>query len=157
MRVRMLTAVIVAMGALCVAGCASAAPTDAGSSVSETPTPVFTAEPGVPQEVAERAKLPACGEIELDQAEPIPEAAVACMDAAGDEGAELIVTAPTVEGEPIVMYYRALPGGGVELYQDSTRDTWAAPGGGWTFASCPDAESPLAMELGECTTTQIGE
>ena len=55
-----------------------------------------------------------------------------------EEGAELSVTRPTTEGEPITEYYRVLPGGGWEAYIDATEDS---SGGGWWYTDCPDAET----------------
>lgn len=112
-------------------------------------------EDAVPRAFEERQPLPSCGEIELAQGERIPESAVACMDAAGDTGAELIVSAPTVEGDLVVTYYRSLPGGGVEIYTDSTLDKFAGGGSPWTMLRCPDAQSILAPDLGECTSEEL--
>lgn len=91
-----------------------------------------------PQQFLDRESLPSCGEFTLAQGDEIPAEAFTCLDEAGEEGAELSVTRPTTEGEPITEYYRVLPGGGWEAYIDATEDS---SGGGWWYTDCPDAES----------------
>ena len=90
--------------------------------------------------------LPSCGSIELHQGETIPPDALECLADGGAGGAELMVTAPTVEGDPIVTYYRALPGGGIEVFTDMTQDAF---GGGWGYDLCDDATA--IDEYGVCT------
>ncbi len=116
-------AVIALLIAVTLAGCASAAP--GAPPAPEQPT--------------------ACGEYELDQGESIPQEAVDCMAEAGENGATLTVTTPTVEGDPIVTTYTALPDGGMEVYADMTEDRY---GGGTSLVVCPDAVSVL--DLGTC-------
>ena len=91
-----------------------------------------------PQQFVDRDPLASCGELTLAQGEEIPEEAFACLTEAGEEGAELAVTRPTTEGEPITEYYRVLPGGGWEAYIDASQDS---SGGGWWYTDCPDAQT----------------
>lgn len=90
-----------------------------------------------PQQFLDRETLTSCGELTLAQGEEIPEDAFTCLHDARVEGAELSVTRPTTEGEPITEYYRVLPGGGWEAYIDATQDS---SGGGWWYTDCPDAQ-----------------
>jgi hypothetical protein len=87
-----------------------------------------------PAEFRERDLLPPCADVVLDQGTQIPDASVACVEKAGPEGAELAVVQPTIEGDPIVTFYRVGPGiDGMEIWDDATRDTF---GGGWHRAVC---------------------
>ncbi|MFE5410308.1 hypothetical protein [Microbacterium sp. NPDC056569] len=103
-----------------------------------------------PASFLEREQLPSCGTVELTQGEEIPTADIACLEEATSAGAELAVTRPTVEGDPVTEYYRVLPGGGWEIYTDMTRDAY---GEGWWLNDCPDALS--MTQLGECTSTRL--
>ncbi|HWV79256.1 MAG TPA: hypothetical protein VN027_18250 [Isoptericola sp.] len=92
---------------------------------------------------AERAPLPSCGEVtarpDLGEGEPKAELAeaYACLDAAASgEGAELVVRSLTVEGDPIVEYWRTGPGiDGLEVYSDNTQDTYGDQV--WRHRVCP--------------------
>lgn len=91
-----------------------------------------------PTQFTERAVLPSCGEVELGQGDEIPAENITCLEDAADEGAELAVTRPTTEGDPVTEYYRVLPGGGWEAYIDGSQDT---NGGIWWFTPCPEANT----------------
>ena len=96
-----------------------------------------------------RAALPSCGNATVGSSGSAPPAAAACFDAA--LGAELRVVAYTIEGDPIVSYYRTLPGGGAEVLTDHTHDAFGT--GGWSRQSCPAAASLEA--LGECESAKL--
>src|SRR5207253_11469017 len=65
---------------------------------------------------------PPCPDVLLLQGEEIPDDAVACIEHAGPEGAELAVVRPTTEGDPYVMFYRVGHGiQGLEIWEDATR------------------------------------
>ena len=108
----------------------------------------------VPARFVDRAPLPACPPVELRQGQEIPPSAQSCLDGGrGGDGAELVVTAPTVEGIPIVTYYRWLPGaGGYEMFTDMTPDA-AFGSGAWEHHSCPHAVT--VTDLGECTYSEL--
>jgi hypothetical protein len=94
-----------------------------------------------PDEFRDRTPLPPCDDVTLEQGQQIPDAAVACIEDAGPEGAELATVGPTTEGDPIVTFYRVGPGiDGMEIFLDWTRDTF---GGGWHRADCPEASIPV--------------
>ena len=123
--------------ALLCAGCA--APTPAGPE---------------PAEFTGRGVLPVCSAEDLGQGEPVPAGALTCLDAGrtGD-GAELAVTRPTTEGDPITSWYRARPGvPGLEVFVDGSRDRFGT--GDWLRLDCPAATSP--DDLGDCTETVLG-
>jgi hypothetical protein len=103
-----------------------------------------------PRQFLDREELPSCGEVTLEQSEEIPEEAFSCLAEAGEDGAELAGTRPTTEGDPIIEYYRVLPGGGWEAYIDATEDS---RGGGWWYTDCPDAET--IEDLAGCRGTAI--
>ncbi|MER7810776.1 hypothetical protein [Streptomyces sp900116325] len=88
---------------------------------------------------ASRTEFSSCGEVSLDQGEEIKKKAVreiACLQRALKSGgsAELKVTYPTVEGDPIREYYRLTPQGRLEVYTDSTDDRNSDQK--WSFAEC---------------------
>lgn len=86
-----------------------------------------------------RTEFSSCGEVSLDQGEEMQKQAVreiVCLQRAlkSGEGAELKVTHPTVEGDPIREYYRLTPQGRLEVYTDSTDDHYSDQK--WSFAEC---------------------
>ncbi|MGW8567719.1 hypothetical protein [Isoptericola sp. NPDC055881] len=106
---------------------------------------------------AERAPLASCGDVTTrpgrDEGAPTAELAegYACLDAAAaGEGAELVVRFLTVEGDPVVQYWRTGPGiDGLEGYTDGTQDRFGA--GLWTYQACPEnvtAAEPRGCEAG---------
>ena len=77
-----------------------------------------------------RDKYPSCGDVELAQGKQVEEQAtkeIECLRQAlaAGEGAELKVSYPTVEGDPIREYYRLTPEGALEVYTDSTDDSFS--------------------------------
>lgn len=133
---RVAAGLVVAGACVAMAGCA-AGPVEPGS----VPTP---------QQFLDRAALASCGEITLAQGEEIPAENLDCLDAAGDEGAELAVTRPTTEGDTVTEYYRVLPGGGWEAYLDGSMDRY---GRNWWFTACPEAES--ISDLATCQGAKL--
>ncbi|WP_456826845.1 hypothetical protein [Cellulomonas sp. P5_E12] len=93
-----------------------------------------------PESFASRAALPSCGELEIAQGETIPAEAWQCLDEADARaGAELVVTSPTTEGDPITTYFRVGPGiDGLEVFTDSSQDAFGGDGPAWTHQVCPD-------------------
>jgi len=107
-------------------------------------------QPGLepPQSFTAREQLPSCDPVDLSQGEVVPDAAWSCLDGASEEGAELVVTMPTTEGDPIVTYYRVGPKiQGVELFIDNSADAYAGiEDRGWSHQLCPEtstAHEPL--------------
>ena len=98
-----------------------------------------------PTRFLDREELASCGVLELGQGEEIPAESLACLEDAGEEGAELSVTRPTTEGDPVTEYYRVLPGGGWEAYIDGSQDR---NGGIWWYTPCPDAQE--LEDLAQC-------
>ncbi|WP_024286487.1 hypothetical protein [Cellulomonas sp. KRMCY2] len=105
--------------------------------------------PATPADLlSQRDELPSCGVLELDQGEVVPEAAWDCLDEGSEAGAELVVSMPTTEGDPIVTYYRVGAGiEGLELFIDNSADVWAGPDNrGVSHQLCPataTAREPL--------------
>jgi hypothetical protein len=128
-----------ARGALAVALMCALAAVTSGCAAGPA-APVET-----PSQFTDREPLPSCGELELAQGDAIPAENLECLEAAGDEGAELAVTRPTTEGDPVTEYYRVLPGGGWEAYIDGSQDR---EGGVWWYTDCPDAET--LDDLAQC-------
>lgn len=93
-----------------------------------------------------REKYPSCGDVTLEQGEELiypggqAADAVACMRQAFDygEGAELTVSFPTVEGDPVREHYRLTPEGALEVYVDSSGDPNSD--GNWSMSDCYAAE-----------------
>lgn len=86
----------------------------------------------------DRAQLPSCGTVDLQQSENWRKAdpdAWGCLDEALRTGgeAELGLVYPTVEGDPIGRCYR-VSGGTLEVYEDSTKDAFGS--GEWTYQEC---------------------
>ncbi|MER5686162.1 hypothetical protein [Streptomyces sp. NPDC002205] len=86
-----------------------------------------------------RTEFSSCGKVSLAQGEEMQKQAVreiVCLRRALESGqsAELKVTYPTVEGDPIREYYRLTPQGRLEVYTDSTDDGNSDQK--WSFAEC---------------------
>lgn len=120
--------------ALALSGCAS--------------PPVSTlnpAGPGAPDDFTGRFALPSCGEYGVGNGIPLPPEAIECFRKAVEgDGAELIITMATTEGDPIVHYFRTGPGvEGIEIFIDGTADRFGS--GGWDYAAC-DGEQAITDE-----------
>lgn len=93
---------------------------------------------GLPAQFVNRPALPSCGaEVRAQRDGPDP-VARSCLMSAFDEqrSAELVSTRPTVEGDPIVTYFRVWPTAdiAVEVYTDSSRDKFGSAA--WTYSAC---------------------
>ena len=77
-----------------------------------------------------------------------------CFDAAlaAGTGAEVVVEAASVEGEPVFEYHRALPGGGVEVFVDSEGGGFGPPSLSWF--RCPDPRT-FVVAPGECEYREL--
>ncbi|MEU3553700.1 hypothetical protein [Streptomyces fragilis] len=98
-----------------------------------------------PQKARFEARDPyrSCGDVTLAQGQELGSRAkreIGCLRRAHDrdEGAELKVTALTVEGDPVREYYRVTPHGALEIYTDSTDDPWSD--GRWSSSGCDDPD-----------------
>lgn len=145
--------------------CADALP---GISVSVLPQPgraaaapaVFVNEPVLhdldtaPDEFTERLPLPSCGSYVLAQGAEQPTDAYACLASSvgSSAGAELVVQAPTIEGAPVVSYWRALPNSPVvEFWSDATRDPMGSRS--WARGTCERVDPRLGPSGCEQTST----
>jgi len=79
-----------------------------------------------------------CGSLTLHQGGVVPAAAVTCLAGAlsGGSSARLVVTAPTVEGDPIVTTYLTKAGGHVSVTTDARADTYGGSGTKYFVADC---------------------
>jgi hypothetical protein len=134
--------VLVGLLGLGLGGCAPAFPDLPGGPPPDDPIAASRSSPDAPASFKERTKLESCGEFVVElAAESFPDDALACLDAAFDSGAELVVQVFTIEGDPVVFYYRVGPDiEGIEIFVDSTLDPYGA---GWSHQSCPSATSFL--------------
>ncbi|WP_432563725.1 hypothetical protein [Kineococcus sp. SYSU DK003] len=97
-----------------------------------------------------RADLPTCPPVSADQLAAAPQMVGGCLfdQRARREGAELVVTSMTDEGDKVRTYYRVVPQtAGLEVWSDMSGDRY---GGGWEHQVCPEAVSLAA--LGTCQT-----
>lgn len=96
-----------------------------------------------PRAFVTRPELPDCGTHSLGQSggETVPAEARQCLadGARNGRGAELAERQPTVEGDPIVTYTRALPDGSAEVFRDMTADAFGDRV--WTHAACAQVSS----------------
>ncbi|HVL54546.1 MAG TPA: hypothetical protein VM344_09850 [Vitreimonas sp.] len=86
--------------------------------------------------VVTRYELPFCGVEESGLAELINAEVRRCFVTAlrDGTGAEFVSILSTTEGDPIATITRALPGGGLEIFVDSTQDAFGARV--WTRTIC---------------------
>lgn len=93
----------------------------------------------VPAEVADRAELPWCGHevVERTRNGDLYSGTIRdCFITAYEAGApaEFVSDGSTIEGDRIREIYRTRAGGGLEVFIDSTADTFGS--GGWTRTRC---------------------
>jgi hypothetical protein len=111
------------------------APTSSSSTEPAAWLPPW-AGPATPAEVVSRSVLPFCG-VEDGGFAGLPDAQVrACFVTAIRDGraAEFVSIRSTIEGDPIATITRTLPGGGLEVFIDSTQDAFGASV--WTRTIC---------------------
>ena len=125
--------------ALLATGCVSGGPGER--------QPVPPENDPVGRQWMERDPLPRCGMLDIDQGQRWRAAgpkAFDCFDDALRTGgqAELAVVYPTIEGDPIRVWYRVL-GDRMEVYQDASADAYGGDTT-WTFTECsaPDRLRP---------------
>lgn len=139
--------VLAASGLLVVAGCASTGAQPPADDAPATPDDGGVGEAVAPGAFVDREPFDSCGDVRLDQGESVPDDLYRCLDDAAATGAELVVTIPTTEGDPVVHYYRVGPQvDGVEIFVDATRDAFGSRE--WAHLLCPGATS--AASPGEC-------
>lgn len=107
-----------------------------------------------PEAFTERPPLDVCGAVRYPYTESAAEDAEACLRRAVSQGdgAELQVTFTGVEGGETIRFLRTLPGGGFEVFYDSTGmdETWA----GWSHRRCEPLD-PAVLEGVGCVP--VGE
>lgn len=110
----------------------------------------------LPRAFALRAPLPSCGTYKLVQGEQrVPAAGIRCLLAAvgGSKGGELGVSRPSIEGAPIVAWYRAVPDSDrIEVFRDPTADPYRP--GQWTYETCAAGRGALEPVRG-CAAPQV--
>ena len=128
MTVHRLASLVLLLG---LAGCASEGPGE------REPTP--PEDHPVGQQWLDREPLPGCGTLDVDQGDgwraTDPEV-FDCFDDAlrSGDAAELAVVYPTVEGDPIRVWYR-LTGDAMEVYEDASADSYGGDMA-WMFRTC---------------------
>ena len=91
---------------------------------------------GMPEWVALRRPLPACGSERIGPAGGANRDARACLLAEYDSGGEgeLVSELTTVEGDPVTQYLRVHANGTIEMFVDGTRDPLGS--GAWERYVC---------------------
>ncbi|WP_157508909.1 hypothetical protein [Luteipulveratus halotolerans] len=113
-----------------LAGCSTASGGAPSTSSANPPTPLQAydraADP-VARQFDQRERYADCGSVVFEQGPypGLPDGPLSCMRRAraAKATAELRVTRPTTEGDPIVTYFRVLGDGQVEVYADNTADS----------------------------------
>ena len=110
---------------------------------------------GQPAQFVNRVPLPACGQEIRGQGDGPDRDARACLLSAfkGHRSAEFASSQPTIEGDPIITYYRVWPSPEVpvEVFRDSSRDQWGTVA--WTRDVCDElvtAGGDAVFELSGC-------
>jgi hypothetical protein len=118
-----------------------------GCSLIPIQPPTADISANAPAAVANRIPVPPCGSEHSGLADSGNLEGRACFWTAYQEHrpAEFISTRPTTEGDPITTIYRVLPGGSVELFIDSTQDTWGS--GKWAHATCRTLSPQVGADI----------
>ncbi|WP_432498781.1 hypothetical protein [Kineococcus auxinigenes] len=116
----------------------------------------LTASGRPPQAFTDREPYPRCPPVTVAQGQASEQVSgqqttaapwEACLLSAHAQrdGAEVRVTSPTTEGDPITTYYRRAPGGGgVEVFIDATADSFGS--GEWEHLQCADVAALRTFE-----------
>ncbi|GHJ44031.1 hypothetical protein Cs7R123_13730 [Catellatospora sp. TT07R-123] len=131
---------LVLLGLLLAAGCAGR-DTTTGATAVAGPSPSGLA-------------AASCGDIRLAQSQAAPEQALKCLiDAAtAHRAAELVITGPTTEGDPITWRYTSTTAGTVILVIDSRQDRWAGTSAKLTTQTCTGPVlRPGMIDFASCT------
>lgn len=144
---------VLATTAGCTSGTAVSGPGTGGA--PDDPIAAARQLDGVSGVVSEGDSSETCGEVRLDQGEPLPPEIGACLadrSAAGRPG-EAAWTTPTTEGDPIVSFAVVGPDiDGVQIYSTSAFDAFGGSDSvreSWTVVQCADP-GDVTM-LGRCT------
>jgi hypothetical protein len=110
---------------------------------------------------ADRPSLQDCGRTPVSPGDTVGRSVVdvgreanECFDAAlaAGTGAELVVEASSVEGEPVFEYHRALPEGGIEVFVDYKGGGFGEPSLSWF--RCPDPQT-YVVALDRCEYREL--
>lgn len=102
-----------------------------------------------PEAFTNRKPLFSCGEFVLGQGAALPQEAWDCLAEHLDTGAELVETMPTIEGDPVITYYRVGPEiDGLEYFTDASFDKFGS--GEWTHGSCSLEPGSVTVVLDSC-------
>lgn len=107
--------------------------------------------PDAPAGVRSPGVVHSCGRLELGQGGTVGADALRCLTAqySGVEGAELAVTVPTTEGDPIV-YFFVHTIGPIRAYSTDHWDNFAGGSGGWTTTTCELSAAASWRSLQAC-------
>jgi len=127
---------------------------DDGQELGElTPAVVVYDPKTAPPPFVDRDPLPSCGSFVLDQGQAPSSTALSCLKVAlvDGSGAELALSQPTIEGDAVVTYYRALPGSStLRVFTDSTTDVFGARS--WSVTTCTGFDTERIAPTG-CAPT----
>jgi hypothetical protein len=136
------TALVIAAAAITFSGCQapSGADTIAGSRSDASAPDIIggsRSDASAPDAFRNRAPLPMCRDVVLGQGEePGPDGLDCLKRGYADDGAELAVARPTVEGDMIVSHFRVAPHApSLQIFHDATRDKFGS--GKWEESVCP--------------------
>lgn len=143
MRGRIAAAVIL-LGTLAVSGCV-----ESFSGDQKLPQDLFNAarqSERAPVGFHDEVRRKSCGQVTLVQGEQIPTDAIDCMDSAiGQLNAELAVLSRTIEGDPIVDFYRtSIITPGIEIFTDGEFDRYGSKE--WTHQNCPKTTTLRSLQ-----------
>lgn len=103
-----------------------------------------------PRGFLDRSSLFSCGEFVLGQGAVEPREGWDCLAARLETGAELVVVSPTIEGDPVITYYRVGPDiAGIEVFEDSSFDKFGS--GRWALRRCSLEPAGTEVVVGSCT------
>jgi hypothetical protein len=134
-----LLVVVAGIGAACSSQGIQSAPLPSPSA------PLTSPSTPAPAEFTNRVSLQSCGEATPRGPLPamnerFPSPAIDCLIAGQNgDGGEFVLRTFTTDGEPVVTYFRVLPGSSeVEVFVDDSKDKFRGGAGtGWSRFTCP--------------------
>ncbi|GIJ79108.1 hypothetical protein SAMN05443287_101557 [Micromonospora phaseoli] len=127
----------------------------AGCAAQPTPAAGPTSSPSIPPTAAGTRD---CGTLTLRQGQELPPDALQCVIEATEtrQPAQLVVTLPTIEGDPITTSYSVTADGQVEVTTDARADRLGSGNVERQTCTGPTIQDGLRLSFATCSSPEVG-